>query len=479
MNAFEKGKRLSIYTYTIHYPPDENFYVSISIKHYTKQVKSKHYSAYIYLMKKVNYMKTLLKTLLLLLSVSCILLLVSCGDDDDDDDVTTPITVTANNFSVTVDENPAAGQVLGTVNASTNMGSLTFSLSNENPAGALNINPGSGQLTVADETLFDFEVNPQITAGYDAVNGDVTETASITITLNDVDEGGSSTPAFEYNGVTLEMLNGIIFEDGPSPLLPPGPNTHFSQNYVISDGDISGSGENAQFTNNSYLLDLFLLTPGTSEFQLGTFDFILDGGDEDFLFDAILFDGGTDILAIGGEITVSGSMDDPTVEFSIELEDGNTITGTYSDGFEFVDLYEFLQVFDENSVIWDGPGITFTKADGVDPTMEANQDRITGNVWITRGNQQGIYNAATEEGYEDFFSPEGTLWAFGTTENAADLRFDPWEITVFSSPPDMVGQPMVLYLEEDNIFIDITFTDWAIGKEGGMGGFSYERSTAP
>ena len=43
---------------------------------------------------------------------------------------------------------------------------------------------------------------------------------------------------------------------------------------------------------------------------------------------------------------------------------------------------------------WDGPTMTFTKADNADPTSEANQDRITPNVWLTRGNSGGqIYNA--------------------------------------------------------------------------------------
>ena len=30
--------------------------------------------------------------------------------------------------------------------------------------------------------------------------------------------------------------------------------------------------------------------------------------------------------------------------------------------------------------IWDGPTITFTKADGTDPNLQGNQDRITSNI---------------------------------------------------------------------------------------------------
>jgi hypothetical protein len=39
--------------------------------------------------------------------------------------------------------------------------------------------------------------------------------------------------------------------------------------------------------------------------------------------------------------------------------------------------------------VWSGERITFTKADGADPTAPENQDGITENVWITRGNDGG------------------------------------------------------------------------------------------
>ena len=43
----------------------------------------------------------------------------------------------------------------------------------------------------------------------------------------------------------------------------------------------------------------------------------------------------------------------------------------------------------ENATIWTGSTITFSKAAGADITDAANQDRITDNVWITRGNGGG------------------------------------------------------------------------------------------
>ena len=50
-----------------------------------------------------------------------------------------------------------------------------------------------------------------------------------------------------------------------------------------------------------------------------------------------------------------------------------------------------------SSNIWNGPTIQFSKEDGADFTQESNQDRITPNVWITRGNGGQIFNIAKED----------------------------------------------------------------------------------
>src|SRR5258705_1908878 len=46
--------------------------------------------------------------------------------------------------------------------------------------------------------------------------------------------------------------------------------------------------------------------------------------------------------------------------------------------------------------VWSGLAYTYTKAEGTDPQLGQNQDRITNNVWITRGLGGGLLNAATE-----------------------------------------------------------------------------------
>ena len=128
-------------------------------------------------------------------------------------------------------------------------------------------------------------------------------------------------------------------------------------------------------------------------------------------------------------------------------------------------------------IVWTGPEITFTKVSYADWTLEANQDRITDNVWITRQTTQGIYNIKTEGSYTDFHSPKDTEWAYGSASTWASLTFNNWEDWNGSYPPGMVGKDAVLHLISDDIYLDIKFLSWTSGGAGG--GFSYERSTAP
>jgi len=151
--------------------------------------------------------------------------------------------------------------------------------------------------------------------------------------------------------------------------------------------------------------------------------------------------------------------------------------------------------------VWStGPNdITFTKATGADSTLAINQDHITANVAITRGSTQGIYNAVTELGFNlengnipvEGVSPEGTEWAFsglngndffpyGSAVNHSSLIFADWETAAGGSgfPGSLTGNAAVLHLSVDDIYIDLQFTSWGVGRSG-QNGFSYTRAVAP
>ena len=260
-----------------------------------------------------------MKQLFLFLSVFSLILLNSCSDDDDPTMGGTGFItlLEASNFITIVDENIEEGTSLGTIDARTNGGALSFTLDDQNPAGALTLNAASGELTVADASAFDFETNERITGSFTVRSDDESKTGTITINLNDLDES--------------------------------------------------------------------------------------------------------------------------------ERE------------------------------VWTGEVMTFSKTGGADPSDEANQDRITDNVWITRGNEGGqIYNAVLEAAADKDSSPADTEWAIGSIDDIDNLEFQTFRDALGGRPKNNVGVDLVVHLITDNIYLSLKITSW---DEQKTGGFAYERST--
>ena len=138
------------------------------------------------------------KTFLTIAFIATTLLFASCNSDDD-------ALIIANNeisvqdLTVAIDENPTNGDVIGTVVATQTEGggNLAYSISAQTPAGGLSINASTGEVTVLDETLFDFETNPVITATV-SVDGTI-NTGVITINLANINEIGD----FNYGGIVF------------------------------------------------------------------------------------------------------------------------------------------------------------------------------------------------------------------------------------------------------------------------------------
>lgn len=126
------------------------------------------------------------------------------------------------------------------------------------------------------------------------------------------------------------------------------------------------------------------------------------------------------------------------------------------------------------ATVWDGPTMTFTKADGSDPTLAANQDRLTASVWLTRANSGGqIYNIRSESSFDQSSSPAQTRWAEGSLDEVGLLTFRPFRAAV-GSPQEVVGRTFVMHIVPENVYLEVTFRSWSQGRRGG---FSYERTT--
>lgn len=125
------------------------------------------------------------------------------------------------------------------------------------------------------------------------------------------------------------------------------------------------------------------------------------------------------------------------------------------------------------SNIWNGPIKFFEKKDNTNQLEKANQDSITENVIITRGNSGGqIFNIAKENEADKYKSPIGTEWAIGSLNQIDSLVFKDFRLAV--KPQYVVGKKLVLHLIEEDIYLSVEFKSWSSGKKGG---FSYERST--
>ena len=129
---------------------------------------------------------------------------------------------------------------------------------------------------------------------------------------------------------------------------------------------------------------------------------------------------------------------------------------------------------DDTYTIWEGDNMTFTKDPETDPNLPENQDVITASVAITRGNDGGqIYNILQETTANKDLSPAGTKWAIGEVSDIADLNFRNFRDAV-GQPKEVVGKDLILYIEEEEVYISIKFLSWGQGRNGS---FSYERST--
>ena len=166
-------------------------------------------------------------------------------------------------------------------------------------------------------------------------------------------------------------------------------------------------------------------------------------------------------------------VDISTTSLTITVSSSISLTAIF---IESPDDSNNSNITNENTgpTLWTGATTIFNKPDGSNPNLEENQDRITENVWITRGNTGGqIFNIAINNSADKTESPVGTEWAIGTLEELDNLTFDYFRNAI-SRPKTVVGKNLVLHLIEDDIYIYVKFTSWSQGKRGG---FSYERST--
>ncbi len=114
--------------------------------------------------------------------------------------------------------------------------------------------------------------------------------------------------------------------------------------------------------------------------------------------------------------------------------------------------------------------VIFRKDDYADPTEPINQDCITPEVCISRGDQEGIYNVAQESGYNYDYSPTGVQFAAGYA--GQDLTFTNWRSSI-PRTSWWVLSPMVMQVEDGATYNLVPFS-WT--SRGYGGGFAWARA---
>lgn len=147
-----------------------------------------------------------------------------------------------NDQTFSVDENSANGTVVGTVVATDQDAgqTLSYAITAGNALGAFAINSSSGQITVADVTDLDFETNPTFSLTVQVTDngaGNLTDTATITVNLNDLNEAPTIVTPLAPANVTENAPNGTSV----TTILGNDPDSGQTLTWSITAGNTGGA----------------------------------------------------------------------------------------------------------------------------------------------------------------------------------------------------------------------------------------------
>lgn len=206
-------------------------------------------------MTKIKVATSRLLSLILLLT----LFIQSC-EESEPDDTGEQITVSISDFTTRIDENPISGTSLGTLVANTNQGNLNFTIIQQSPNQAIEINASTGEIFVLTPSLFDYETNPVITGMVRASNSGISNSASITINLDDLND-----QVDDYKLLSVSDL-GEVFEIGniTGDIESVGQISRENTNSILSTNNLIASADkiyaieyvyNPSPTNNLLIFD--------------------------------------------------------------------------------------------------------------------------------------------------------------------------------------------------------------------------------
>lgn len=119
-----------------------------------------------------------------------------------------------------------------------------------------------------------------------------------------------------------------------------------------------------------------------------------------------------------------------------------------------------------------GDHVAFAKANFASWQLAENQDRISNNVYLTRGDNKSIFNARTETTSSNSVSPQGTEWALANIKMAS--AFSSFHTMHGGNPGGIVGDTLTMHLTAEDEYHEVVFNSFSGGNSGG--GFGYTRT---
>ena len=167
----------------------------------------------------------------------------------------------------------------------------------------------------------------------------------------------------EYNNKKYAIKNGFIHDGGAVDHYlddEAESKTHYNYSFILTDGTPTFEGDDVVSMNDgSIVVSAILLSPGTTTFNTGTFEFADYTGDEEldeeeleakyrnkyfFPLAFVITDSDGDKnweeeageLVTGGTFKVSGTAPNYTTEYNLTLDGGKTIKGKFTGKFNVV-----------------------------------------------------------------------------------------------------------------------------------------------
>ncbi len=116
--------------------------------------------------------------------VAIILITISCKEDE----ILEIEPITASDVTTDIDENPDDAAFVITINATSTVGAVTYSIASQSPSSAITIDGVTGEVSTDDESLFDYEVRQSITVIVQISDGTNIKNITLTININNSDD---------------------------------------------------------------------------------------------------------------------------------------------------------------------------------------------------------------------------------------------------------------------------------------------------